>query len=187
MSEPNDFLNFPPTRPGLRPNWLIGVGAVLMALGVLALLDAASATLASMIVFGVLLILSGVALLMQSFAHRAIPGSRFWVTALMGVAYILCGFLFVKEPETGSVFITAAVAGCLIASGIMRCFWAAGHRHVPNWWTLVVSAVVALLTGILVYITLPWSGLWLIGTFIGIEMLIAGASAVAFGLSLKRK
>jgi len=68
----------------------------------------------------------------------------------------------------------------------MRGLWAAGHRHVANWWTMVLSAVVALLTGIFIFVTLPWSGLWLIGTFIAIELIFGGISALSFGLSLKR-
>ncbi|MFC0501500.1 HdeD family acid-resistance protein [Asaia krungthepensis] len=186
MSGFGNIPGLPPINPQLKPNWFIGIGVVLIVLGVLAFLDTVVTTLASIVIIGMLLIFSGVAYLAQSFAHRDVPGSRFWITALMGFLYILGGILLIQEPETGSVFLTAFLAGCLMASGVMRGLWAAGHRHVANWWTMVLSAVVALLTGIFIFVTLPWSGLWLIGTFIAIELIFGGISALSFGLALKR-
>ncbi|WP_438381120.1 HdeD family acid-resistance protein [Asaia sp. BMEF1] len=186
MAGLGDFSGLPPINPQLKPNWFIGMGVVLLVLGGIAFVDTVVTTLASIMVIGFLLIFSGVAYLAQSFAHRAVEGSRFWITALMGFLYVLGGILLIQEPATGSMFITAFLAGCLMASGIMRGLWAAGHRYVANWWTLLLSAVVALLTGVLIFVTLPWSGLWLIGTFIAIELIFGGISALAFGLSLKK-
>lgn len=186
MSGFNPLPGMPPLSPRLKPNWFIGIGIVLITLGAVALVDAIVATLASVVVLGMLLIFSGIAYLGQSFAHRDVPGSRFWITALMGFLYALSGILLIQEPITGSFFLTAFMAGCLMASGVMRGIWAAGNRHVANWWMLVLSAVVSLLTGIFIFVTLPWSGLWLIGTFIGIELIFGGVSAIAFGNALKR-
>lgn len=176
----------PPFTPKLKPNWFIGIGAALILLGVFAFLDTVVTTLASIVVIGMLLIFSGVAYLAQSFAHRDVPGSRFWITALTGFLYVFGGILLIQEPETGSLFLTAFLAGCFMASGVMRGLWALGHRHVANWWTMILSAAVALFTGVFIFVTLPWSGLWLIGTFIAIELIFGGISAMAFGISLKR-
>ncbi|GAB6855665.1 HdeD family acid-resistance protein [Asaia astilbis] len=186
MAGLGDFPGLPPINPQLKPNWFIGLGVVLIVLGGIAFVDTVVTTLASVVVIGALLILTGIAYLIQSFAHRTVAGSRFWITALMGFLYALGGILLIQEPETGSLFITAFLAGCLMASGLMRGFWAAGHRYVANWWTLVLSAAVALLTGVLIFVTLPWSGLWLIGTLIAVELVFGGVSALAFGLSLKK-
>lgn len=176
----------PPLDPKLKPNWFIGIGIALVVLGVLSFLDTVVTTLASVVVMGVLLIFSGIAYLAQSFAHRDVPGSRFWITALTGFLYALGGILLIQEPATGSLFLTAFLAGCLMASGLMRGIWAVGNRQVANWWTMILSAAVALLTGFVIFMTLPWSGLWLIGTFIAIELIFGGISALAFGMALKR-
>ncbi|WP_367160857.1 HdeD family acid-resistance protein [Kozakia baliensis] len=190
MSGTGGFPNFnsldPRRNPGLKPSWFIGVGAFFVALGVLAFLDTVLTTLASMVVIGVLLFMAGVAQLAQSFAHRGVPTSTQWLSALIGVLYILGGLLLIDEPVTGSIFLTAFLAGCLIFTGVARFVWAAGHRTIGNWWGFLLSGVVALLTGILVYATLPWSGLWLIGTFIAIELIIGGVSAIMFGVSLNK-
>ncbi|GBQ12382.1 HdeD family acid-resistance protein [Swaminathania salitolerans] len=187
MSDRNGFPNLSSMPSGLKPNWFIGIGAVLVLLGIFAFFDAVLTTLASVVFIGFLLIMTGIAYFAQAFAHRSVPGARFWIMALMGFCYVLGGFLLIQEPATGSLFLTAFLAGSLIASGIMRALWAFGQRDTPNWWTLVLSAVVALLTGIFIFVTLPWSGLWLIGTFIAIELIFGGMSVFSFGLALKNK
>jgi uncharacterized membrane protein HdeD (DUF308 family) len=39
--------------------------------------------------------------------------------------------------------------------------------------------------GLALYLTLPWSGLWLIGTFVAVELIVSGVSWVQFGLALR--
>jgi len=193
MSGAGGFPEFPsgqfspgrPGVPGLKPEWFIGLGAVFLVLGVLAFVDAVLTTLVSVVFLGIVLIIAGCVQLGQSFAHREVPLARWWLPAVTGALYVLGGAVLIREPVTGSVFLTAFLAGCLIFSGVTRAVWAAGHRSLNNWWGVVLSGVVTLLVGILVYVTLPWSGVWLIGTFIGIELVIGGVSAIAFGVALR--
>jgi len=81
MSGFGNIPGLPPIDPQLKPNWFIGIGIVLIVLGAFAFLDTVVTTLASIVVIGMLLIFSGVAYLAQSFAHRDVPGSRFWRVA----------------------------------------------------------------------------------------------------------
>lgn len=189
----SDFRNLPSGFPGggpmpsLRPETFIAIGVVLVVLGVLAWIDAVMATLASVVVLGVLLVVAGIAQLAQVFAHRRVAVQNQWLAALGGLLYILGGLLMIEEPATGSVFLTAFLAGCLIFAGIARAVWISGHRTVGNWWSILLSAIITLLVGILIWATLPWSGLFLIGTLIAIELIIAGVSAVMFGLALRKQ
>ncbi|GBQ89127.1 HdeD family acid-resistance protein [Gluconobacter albidus] len=184
MSDSFKTLRF--TNPqGLKPGWFIGFGAFLIVLGILAALDTIATTLASMVILGALMIVGGVAQIMQSFAHRGLPVPNQWLSGLIGGLYILGGILLIEEPATGSIFITAILAGCLIFAGLARTFWAGGHRNNRSWIMLAFSGLITLLVGILLYMTLPWSGLWLIGMFIAVELLMAGFSTALFGLSLR--
>jgi uncharacterized membrane protein HdeD (DUF308 family) len=38
----------------------------------------------------------------------------------------------------------------------------------------------------LLYLMLPWSGLWVVGTLIAVELIFHGVSLVQFGLALRR-
>ncbi|MBS1062715.1 DUF308 domain-containing protein [Gluconobacter wancherniae] len=175
-----------PSGQGLKPGWFIGVGIFFVLLGMLAWTDVVTTTLASVVVLGVLLIMAGMAQVLQSFMHRGLSVSGQWLSGIMGIFYIIAGLLMIEEPATGSVFLTAVLAGCLIFAGLSRTFWAAGHRGLSTWWTAAASGLVTLLVGILLYATLPWSGLSLFGTLIAVELIFAGIAAILFGMSLRK-
>lgn len=184
---PSNFNAPPPPSPvGLNSSLIIGMGAFLIILGCLAAFDAVTTTLASMVILGVLLIVAGVVQVLQSFAHRGFSGSSHWFSALVGALYIIGGILLIEEPASGSIFLTVVLAGCMIFAGISRAAWASSHRLGNNrWGVLAVSGLFTLAIGILLYLTLPWSGLWLIGMFIAVELVMAGVATLMFGLALR--
>ena len=44
-----------------------------------------------------------------------------------------------------------------------------------------------LVVGVMLYATLPWSGLWVVGTLIAVELIVQGVSWLQFGLALRRR
>ena len=51
---------------------------------------------------------------------------------------------------------------------------------------LLLGGLVSIGVGVALYITSPWSGLWVLGTLIVIEPIIHGAAWLEFGLGLRR-
>ena len=39
---------------------------------------------------------------------------------------------------------------------------------------MALSGLISIVIGILLYASLPWSGLWVLGTLIGVELLVQG-------------
>ncbi|WP_342629028.1 HdeD family acid-resistance protein [Nguyenibacter vanlangensis] len=159
------------------------LGAVSIALGIFAWIDAISVTLASTIVIGILLVVAGAVQLFHAFAVRDWGG--FVLSMLGGVLYIVGGFLLMEEPVSGSIILTVFIAACLIISGTMRMVIAVRHRDLNGWWIVLGGGLISLLVGVCLYLTLPWSGLWLIGTFIAVELIAAGIGWIQFGLALR--
>lgn len=188
MSNTQTIPGFPigSTLPTPRPGWFIALGIVFILLGMLAWIDAVTATLASTIVIGLLLLLAGVVQLAHALAHRGTTARAALLPGLIGLLYMFGGITIIEEPVTGSVLITAFLAGCLIIAGIVRIVWATGHRRLGGWSGLLLSGIVALGIGILVYVSLPWSGLWLLGTVVAAELIIGGLALLMFGLRLRR-
>ena len=91
-----------------------------------------------------------------------------------------------SEPLEGSVVITILVAAALIIGGILRIVIGVRHRHMPGWWLIVASGVISLLVGLMLYVMLPWSGLWVVGTLIAVELIVHGVSWIQFGLTLRK-
>ena len=187
MSNSLDAFRSPPNalmRP--RSGWFIALGILFILLGILAWVDVGVATLASTILVGLMLVVAGAVQIAHALAHRQTGRSGAWLSGLVGILYVLGGGTIIEEPVAGSVLLTAFLAGCLIVAGIARVAWAAGHRRLGGWWGLLLSGIVALLVGILIYLSLPWSGLWVLGTLVAIELIVGGVSALMFGLALRR-
>jgi uncharacterized membrane protein HdeD (DUF308 family) len=51
---------------------------------------------------------------------------------------------------------------------------------------LLLSGMVSVLFGILLFMSLPWSGLWVLGTLVAFELLLNGATWIQFGLGLRK-
>ncbi len=50
----------------------------------------------------------------------------------------------------------------------------------------MAGGVISLLVGLMLYLMLPWSGLWVVGTLIAVELIFHGVSWIQFGLTLRK-
>ena len=51
---------------------------------------------------------------------------------------------------------------------------------------LLLGGAVSLIVAVLLFLQLPWSGLWVLGTLIAIELIFMGFNWLQFGLTLRR-
>jgi uncharacterized membrane protein HdeD (DUF308 family) len=172
------------SRPRTRWGWFVALGMAQLVLGIIAWFDVIAFTIAGVIFIGALLLVAGVFQIIHAFMDR--EWGAFILHLLVGLLYVIGGFLLMEEPLEGSVVITILVAFALVIGGILRIVIAAQHRHMPGWGLLLASGVVSLLIGLMLYLTLPWSGLWVVGTLIAVELIVHGVSWVQFGLALRR-
>ena len=90
------------------------------------------------------------------------------------------------EPVQGSVILTLFLLAAILVGGVMRIIVAIQHRELQGWWLILLGGIVSVVLSIMLYMTLPWSGLWILGTLISIELLVQGFTWLRFGLSLRR-
>ncbi len=57
--------------------------------------------------------------------------------------------------------------------------------HVPGWGWQAVDGIITLVLGVLVLSQWPVSGLWVIGLFIGIDLIFYGGAWIALALGLR--
>ncbi|MCX2564029.1 HdeD family acid-resistance protein [Acetobacter thailandicus] len=162
----------------------VGLGISLILLGFSACIDTVFVTLASTIFIGFVLIVGGAAQLFHAFAVKDWGG--FFFSLIAGLLYILAGVFIIQEPVAGATMITLFASACFIVAGITRCIMAVKHRALHGWGIILFSGLISLVVGFCLYFTLPWSGLWLIGTFVAVELIISGMSWLQLGLALRR-
>jgi uncharacterized membrane protein HdeD (DUF308 family) len=171
-------------RPRTGWGWFVALGIVQLVLGIIAWFDVIAFTIAGVIFIGALLLVAGIFQIVHSFMDREWGG--FALHLLIGILYVVGGFLLMDEPVQGSVVITILVAAALIIGGVLRVAMAVQHRHMPGWWLLLLGGLVSIVVGVMLYLMLPWSGLWVVGTLIAIELIFHGVSWIQFGLGLRR-
>jgi len=164
----------------LRRHWVVCVvlGIASVILGTVALGASGIVTLASVLFFGWMLVFGGAVQAVHAFWFRRWGG--FFRHLLGGVLGIVVGGLLVARPLAGAESITLLLAAFFVVGGVFRIMAALAVRF-PSWgWTLM-SGVVTLLLGIIIWKQWPISGLWVIGTFVGIDLIFDGWSLVMLG------
>jgi uncharacterized membrane protein HdeD (DUF308 family) len=168
----------------LRGNWFwfVLLGIVLIVLGVTALGSVGIASLAAAVAIGVLLLLGGAAEVMGAFWCRGWSG--FFLELLSGVLSIVVGLLFLRAPTGALAALTLLVACFLMVGGIFKIVAAVGYRFAAWGWSLA-SGIIDLILGVLIWQEWPASALWVIGLFVGINLLFRGFNWIALGLALR--
>jgi uncharacterized membrane protein HdeD (DUF308 family) len=164
--------------------WFVALGIVQLVLGIIAWFDVIAFTIAGVIFIGALVLVAGIFQIVHSFMDRKWGG--FALHLLVGILYVIGGFLLMNDPLPGAVIITIFVAAALVIGGILRIAMAVQHRHMPGWWLLLLGGIVSVVVGIMLYLMLPWSGLWVVGTLIAVELIFHGVSWIQFGLALRK-
>jgi uncharacterized membrane protein HdeD (DUF308 family) len=168
----------------LRGNWFwfVILGVALIVFGTFALGSVVLASLASAIVIGSLILLSGIAETVGAFWCSGWSG--FFAHLLSGVLEIVVGFLFLSRPGSALAALTLLLACFLMVGGIFKIVAALSHRFAAWGWPLV-SGIIDLLLGLLIWRQWPASAFWVIGMFVGISMIFHGVNWIAIGLALR--
>jgi uncharacterized membrane protein HdeD (DUF308 family) len=165
-----------------RSGWILGMGILLIVLGMLALATSILWTLVTMIFVGWLMIIGGVLQTLHAFSFKAWAG--FFVDLLMGIFYTVVGVMVIAHPGATAIALTLMIAMLLIIGGIFRIAAAIAMRFPHATWILIHGFINVAL-GVIILQDWPVSGLWVIGTFIGIDMLFNGWSLVMLGIGMK--
>lgn len=168
----------------LRKNWgwLLVLGIILLALGVIALLDSVLVTAVSMLFFGWILIIAGIVEGVQTFRHRR--SGHLFLHVLNTILSIVVGIMLLLNPLTGALVLTLLLAIYFTVAGIFRIITAASIR-VPGWGWALFNGIVTLILGILVWAHWPSTGLWIIGLFIGIDLIVVGWSQIMTAIAAR--
>jgi len=163
--------------------WLLALGLILAVVGTLAIGAPFIASLATALTIGALLLAGGVAQCVGAFWTR--DWSGFFLMLLMGVLYIVIGLLFLNRPVSALEALTLLLACSLMVSGVFRIAGSLMHRF-PHWGWIFFGGVLNLVLGVMIWQQWPFSGFWVIGLFVGIDMIFSGWTWIMLALRLKK-
>lgn len=162
--------------------WFVALGILLVILGTVAIGASVLTTLVSVVFIGWLMIVGGAMETVHAFSCKAWGG--FFIDLLAGILYTVAGFLIVSNPGASAIMLTLMIAMLLIFEGVFRLVVAIAVRFHNSMW-LIFHAVIDLLLGFSIWQSWPLSGLWVIGLFVGIDMIVNGWTLFMLGLTAK--
>ncbi len=170
---------------GVRRNrgWILALGILLVVLGGVAMVLSVATTIASVLVFALLMIVGGVMRLVGAF--RAKDWGGLLLLALTGVLAIVVGAMSLRDPAAAALALTLLFAAFFLALGLIRIVTAIALRYGSWGWSVFSGAVTAIL-GLLLFIDWPVSGLWFIGFCVALDLMVEGWGWIMLAMAARR-
>lgn len=162
--------------------WLLAWGVLLLALGTAAIAYPVAATIVTVEVVGVLLLMGGGAHFGGAFFARGWGGVVYAVLA--GLLYVFAGAVLLERPALGAAGYTLFLTMLFFAGGVLRVA-AAVTRRFSGWGWTALSGAVGVVLAVMIWQDFPGSALWVIGTFVGIDLIFAGWAWVMLALAVR--
>jgi uncharacterized membrane protein HdeD (DUF308 family) len=162
--------------------WFLAFGIALVVLGVAAIVRSVAATVVSMLFFGwLLLFASGIEI-----AQAVLVGhwAGFFHHLLAAILFGITGALIVTRPVISAEVATVFMAMFFLIGGLFQLVGAV-VVEVPGWGWQAADGIITFLLGVLVLAQWPVSGLWVIGLFVGIDLVFYGGAWIALALGLR--
>lgn len=172
---------------GLRGKWgwIVALGVLLVIVGMVALGSVFAATVVSVLTVGMMMVIGGIAQVIHGFAVKTWGGFFLWV--LLGILYVLAGFMTFQNPLLASALLTLFIGAALVASGIVRIVMAIQMRHATPWIWGVLSGLITLFLGAVILMRWPVSSLYTLGIFLGVDLVFSGLSWITVGMALRQR
>src|SRR6516165_9964223 len=136
-----------------------------------------------MLFFGWLLIIASAIEVVQAVMVGHWAG--FFHHLLAAILFGVVGLLLVARPVISAEGLTIFMAMFFLIGGLFQLI-ASIAVALPGWGWQAADGIITFVLGALVLAQWPVSGLWVIGLFVGIDLIFYGCAWIALALSLRR-
>jgi uncharacterized membrane protein HdeD (DUF308 family) len=186
-----------PLRPGIGAireswGWFLFLGIALIVLGVACVIYDVAATHTTVVVFGWLLLVSGIFQLVQTLRAGTRAGARillawggFFLYLLSALFRGVVGYLLIRHPVVGAQSLTLLLGFFFIVGGLFRAI-GSGAAQFPRWGWAVLSGVISVILGAMVLSSVPSTSVWFIGFALGVDLIFDGFAVFNFAFAVHR-
>lgn len=159
------------TRSNTR--WTVPIAIGMIVLGIVAIFTPLFATIVSALVFGWIFVFAGVAQIIYAFRSKS-AGQIVW-KLILGFLYLVAGFFVLASPLGGAIALTFVLGITIFVQGIIQVIMAFQIRRASrNWGWILISGIIGIIFGIVVFSSFPAIAAWLLGTLLGVNLLFDG-------------
>jgi len=159
--------------------WLVVLGVVTVIAGFLAMASPLLAGLSVTVLIGIAMVIAGVARTIGAFQAGSFGQGA--LAFVGGILTFAAGVILAAKPGIGLATLTLVLGGYLLVDGISGAVLAFHVRPEKGWGWMLFSAVMGVVLGILLLKEWPLSGVWAIGTLVGINLVFAGFTFISVG------
>jgi uncharacterized membrane protein HdeD (DUF308 family) len=135
------------------------------------------------IFLGWLIVFGGIIHVSRALFFRDMPGFGLWLG--LGLLQLVVGFLLIADPIAGVLTLTMMMTLFFALEGIIKIYLALMMRPLPHSNYVLVSGITALVLALIILAFWSETALWMLGLFLGINMIVLGGSMVKISLSHK--
>jgi len=163
--------------------WFLAFGIVLVVLGITAIVRSVAATVASMVIFGWLLVFGSVFEFFAAFMVGTWAG--FFLHLLMAILFAIVGIMMLTRPVISAETWTLVMAIFFLVGGLYQLIYSL-WTHLPGWGWHALNGAITTILGVLLAVGWPATGFWVIGLFLGIELVFYGWAWIALAIGLRK-
>jgi uncharacterized membrane protein HdeD (DUF308 family) len=163
--------------------WFLAFGIVLLVLGIAAIVRSVTSTVVSIVFFGWLLVFASLIQFVDAFMVGKWAG--FFLHLLVAILFAVTGVLMLIRPVISAEAATFLMSMFFLIGGLYQlvyAFW----THLPGYGWQALNGVVSSVLGFLFLAQWPVSGLYAIGLFVGIDLILYGWAWIALALDLHK-
>jgi uncharacterized membrane protein HdeD (DUF308 family) len=162
----------------------LALSIILIVFGLLAIALPMVSSIGVAIVIGWMVIFAGIAQLVHAFQSTGV-GPIVW-KVLVALIYLVAGFSLIARPAAGVAGLTLVLGVFLFAEGIADVVAYFATRKSGNSPWMLLDGIITLILGFLIWNRWPSSSLWVIGTFVGISMVMTGTTRFMMALAVRK-
>lgn len=164
--------------------WLLVLGALFFLAGIAMIGRPLVAGLAVAVLAGWMLVILGVSYLVGAFTVGGF--GKTLTRILMAVFYFLAGLYIVSRPGMGLAVLTLVIAVAFIAEGVLKLVVARDLKGLPGRRWVIMSGIVPILLGLLIWAKWPFSTAYAVGLLVGLQFLFTGGSLFGLAAAVRR-
>ena len=165
-----------------RWGWIFAYGALVILIGILALANPLATWLATGVLFGLMLLLFGVAAVasgLSSLSQRAR-----WIEIALGALAVIVGLVVLFNPFAGALSLVWAIGAWLLVAGIFQIVGAIRVAQDRGW--RLFLGIVDTLLGALLLFGGPAVGAVYLAIAVGLSFLIRGVFLIFLALAVRK-
>ncbi len=130
------------------------------------------------------MLIDGMVMLFSGFGDQP-PGQSRWPLIIFGILGLIAGLIILWNPELGGLTLTYVIAIWAIVGGILTIISALRLREeIDNEWWLIISGVLGIIFGILVFNNVI-AGFLAIATVFGVFAILMGILSIVLSFRVR--